>query len=57
MATKYKPTTYKGYKVEFTVMDGKVWAAAPKLTRQYIGVGKNKTKALADAKKAIDKLS
>lgn len=54
--TMRKPasTSYKGLKIEFVKMSGKVWARAPAWTRQYIGVGKTKAEALADAKKAID---
>lgn len=54
---KYKSSKYKGYTINFHDQGrGLVLAKAPRLTKQYIGSGKNKGTALRSAKKAIDRL-
>ena len=50
---KYKPETYRGYRIEFVYKDGLIWARAPKLTRQFLSVEKTKTKALKGAERSI----
>jgi len=56
MVKKYKPETYKGLRVTFQIMHrGYIGAKAPSRTSQYIGIGKSKATAFADAKTSIDK--
>ena len=53
---KYKSEKYKGLTVTFESMHrGYVGAKVKSRTNQYIGIGKSKSTAFADAKNSIDK--
>lgn len=56
MARKYKNEKYKGITIKFIESDGRIWAQAPSITKHYIGVGKTKAQAFADAKNMLDAL-
>ena len=53
----YKPVTYNGYKIVFVSEYGNVFARAPRLTRQFIGSGKTKAAAMAEAKATINRVA
>jgi len=53
---KYKSEKYKGLTVTFEKMHrGYIGAKVPSRTSQYIGIGKSKSSAFADAKHSINK--
>lgn len=52
----FKGSSYKGHKIEFEEKNGRVFARAPDIASQYLGVGKNKTEALQDAQDSIDQI-
>ena len=54
---KYKSENYKGKKLNFIKRhSGMIFAQAPEITTQYIGIGKTKKQAFEDAKDSIDKI-
>jgi len=57
MGKNMKSEKYKGRTINFDRMTGGVLAKAPSLTRQYIGFGKTKATAFAEAKKIINRLN
>ena len=57
MATKYKSTTYKGYKIEFVKQGKNIYAIAPKVfSSRPSSPHLTKAKALEHIKRDIDRL-
>jgi len=54
MVRKYKDDTILGFRVQYIDEGyGMVFARVPKITRQYMGYGKNKTEAKAAVTKSL----
>jgi len=50
-----KSEKYRGMKINFVRKQINVFASVPKITKQYLGIGKTKKEAHDEAKNEIDK--
>ena len=55
MRRTYKSVKYRGYRIDFKDVGNWIYAKAPLLMTTDVAGGKNKTEALANAKKSITK--
>jgi hypothetical protein len=54
---EFKPEKYKGATIVFQRLSAnRIGARVPKRTSQYLGIGRTKAEAFADAKDSIDRI-
>ena len=51
-----KPVKVKGYTVYFCKQHNMIWARIPKISSQFLGMGKTKKEAIEDVKDSLELL-